>query len=73
MEEKPVVLSGMRPSGKLHIGHLEGVLREWVKLQEDYKCNFFVADYHAITTNTDTRLLKEDTLDMVKNRIMLKN
>lgn len=69
MEEKPVVLSGMRPSGKLHIGHLEGVLREWKGLQENHECNYFVADYHAITTDTDTRNLKEDSLDMVKDWI----
>lgn len=69
MKSKPVILSGMRPSGKLHIGHLEGVLREWVALQENSQCNYFVADYHAITTNTDTRELKEDTIDMVKDWI----
>lgn len=64
-----VVLSGMRPTGKLHIGHLEGVLREWVELQNEHDCNFFVADYHAITTNSDTRDLKQDTFDMVKDWI----
>ena len=57
------VLSGMRPTGKLHIGHLEGVLSEWVPLQENYDCNYFVADLHAITTEHDTRLLKENTID----------
>ncbi|MBR9675637.1 tryptophan--tRNA ligase [Candidatus Woesearchaeota archaeon] len=66
-EKKPVVLSGMRPTGKLHIGHLEGVLNEWVELQKSHECNFFVADYHAITTNQDTREIKQDTFDMVKD------
>ncbi|MDA8161696.1 MAG: tryptophan--tRNA ligase [Desulfobacteraceae bacterium] len=45
------VLSGMRPSGKLHIGHLHGVLDNWRRLQETYECFFFVADWHALTTN----------------------
>ncbi|MEA3429809.1 MAG: tryptophan--tRNA ligase [Nanoarchaeota archaeon] len=67
--DKQVVLSGMRPTGKLHVGHLEGVLREWVDLQKEHDCNFFVADYHAITTNTNTKDLKQDTFDMVKDWI----
>lgn len=46
------VLSGMRPTGKLHLGHLS-VLENWVKLQEDYKCFYFIADWHALTTSYD--------------------
>jgi len=69
MDEKQIVLSGMRPTGKLHIGHLEGVLRDWARFQENHKCNFFVADYHAITTDVNTRELKEDAIDMVKDWI----
>ncbi len=53
MPEKRV-LSGMRPSGRLHLGHLEGVLRNWLRLQEEYDCFFFVADWHALTDNLDT-------------------
>ena len=45
------ILSGMRPSGKLHLGHLHGVLENWKGLQEQYECFFFVADWHALTTN----------------------
>ncbi|MDP7388861.1 MAG: tryptophan--tRNA ligase [Pseudomonadota bacterium] len=45
------VLSGMRPTGRLHLGHLHGVLNNWVRLQHEYECYFFVADYHALTTN----------------------
>jgi len=45
------VLSGMRPSGKLHLGHLHGVLSNWRRLQAEYDCFFFVADWHALTTN----------------------
>ncbi len=48
---KKRVLSGMRPTGKLHLGHLHGVLDNWKKLQEEYECFFFVADWHALTTN----------------------
>jgi tryptophanyl-tRNA synthetase len=47
---KQRVLSGMRPSGKLHLGNLAGALENWKKLQEDYDCFFFVADWHALTT-----------------------
>lgn len=51
---KQRVLSGMRPSGKLHLGHLHGVLDNWKKLQEAYDSFFFVADWHALTTNYET-------------------
>ncbi len=47
------VLSGMRPTGRLHLGHYHGVLKNWVKLQHEYECFFFVADWHALTTNYD--------------------
>ncbi len=45
------VLSGMRPTGRLHLGHYHGVLKNWVKLQHEYPCLFFVADWHALTTH----------------------
>lgn len=47
------VLSGMRPTGMLHLGHLHGVLKNWVRLQHEYECFFFVADWHALTTHYD--------------------
>lgn len=47
---KQRVLSGMRPSGQLHLGHYHGVLKNWLKLQNEYECFFFVADWHALTT-----------------------
>ncbi|MCL2635933.1 MAG: tryptophan--tRNA ligase [Betaproteobacteria bacterium] len=47
------VLSGMRPTGALHLGHYHGVLKNWVRLQHDYPCLFFVADWHALTTQYD--------------------
>jgi len=66
MAEKKRVLSGNRPSGKLHLGHLFGALDNWVKLQEKYDCFYFVADWHALTTEYhDTGKIRESTLDMV--------
>ncbi|MDD2667369.1 MULTISPECIES: tryptophan--tRNA ligase [Zoogloea] len=47
------VLSGMRPTGRLHLGHYHGVLKNWVKLQSEYPCLFFAADWHALTTDYD--------------------
>lgn len=47
------VVSGMRPTGRLHLGHYHGVLRNWVELQHEYQCYFFVADWHALTTHYD--------------------
>jgi tryptophanyl-tRNA synthetase len=47
------VLSGMRPTGRLHLGHYHGVLKNWIRLQHEYPCLFFVADWHALTTNYD--------------------
>jgi len=47
------VLSGMRPTGALHLGHYHGVLKNWIKLQHEYECFFFVADWHALTTHYD--------------------
>ena len=48
---KKRILSGMRPTGKLHLGNLHGALDNWVKLQEEYECFYFVADWHALTTD----------------------
>jgi len=47
------VVSGMRPTGSLHLGHYHGVLRNWVRLQYEYECFFFIADWHALTTHYD--------------------
>jgi len=48
------VLSGMRPTGKLHIGHYFGALQNWVSLQDKYECFYFIADWHALTTGYET-------------------
>ena len=63
---KQKIMSGMRPTGKLHLGHYLGVIDNWVKLQDEYDCYFSVADWHALTTKYDkTETMKEDVLNVV--------
>jgi len=60
------VLSGMRPTGALHLGHYHGVLKNWVRLQHEYECYFFVADWHALTTHyEEVSILEQSVWDMV--------
>ncbi len=60
------VLSGMRPTGALHLGHYHGVLKNWVRLQSEYPCLFFVADWHALTTHyDDPSIIESSTHEMV--------
>jgi tryptophanyl-tRNA synthetase len=60
------VLSGMRPTGSLHLGHYHGVLKNWVRLQHEHECLFFVADWHALTTHYDTpEVIEESVWEMV--------
>jgi len=60
------VLSGMRPTGSLHLGHYHGVLKNWVEMQHEYECLFFVADWHALTTHYDNpHMIAQSTWDMV--------
>lgn len=60
------VLSGMRPTGRLHLGHYHGVLKNWVDLQHQFECLFFVADWHALTTHYDTpEIIEQNVWDMV--------
>jgi tryptophanyl-tRNA synthetase len=60
------VLSGMRPTGALHLGHYHGVLKNWVRLQAEYPCFFFVADWHALTTHYETpEVIQESVWEMV--------
>lgn len=64
--ESQRIVSGMRASGKLHLGHFQGVLKNWVKLQYEYDCYFFVADWHGLTTNyEDPFQIEKDTWDMI--------
>lgn len=60
------VLSGMRPTGRLHLGHYHGVLKNWVELQHEYDCFFFVADWHALTTQyDDPSIIEQSVWDLV--------
>ncbi|MHB1544803.1 MAG: tryptophan--tRNA ligase [Gammaproteobacteria bacterium] len=60
------IVSGMRPTGHLHLGHWEGVLKNWIELQKHHECYFFVADWHALTTHyQDSRGLEANTFDLV--------
>ena len=63
---KEIIVSGMRSTGKLHLGHYLGVIQNWVQLQDKYNCYFFVADWHALTTKYDkTDDLKQHILEVV--------
>jgi tryptophanyl-tRNA synthetase len=63
---KPRVLSGMRPTGALHLGHYHGALKNWVRLQQDYDAYYFVADWHALTTHYEEReVMERYVYDMV--------
>lgn len=60
------VLSGMRPTGQLHLGHYHGVLQNWARLQHEYNCFFFVADWHALTTEYENpQIITDSVWDMV--------
>ena len=61
IEAQKRVLSGMRPTGRLHLGHYHGVLKNWIRLQYEYECFFFVADWHALTTHYEEPEVIEDT------------
>ncbi len=63
---KQRVLSGMRPTGQLHLGHYHGVLKNWLELQQEYECFFFIADWHALTTEyDDPAIIEKSVWDMV--------
>ena len=62
------VLSGMRPTGHLHLGHYHGVLKKWIEIQHEYECFFFVADWHALTTHyEDTQPIEQHVWDLVSD------
>ena len=64
-EKRPIVVSGMRPTGRLHLGHLHGALANWVRLQAENECYFFSADWHALTTSYDrTEVVKQSEREM---------
>jgi tryptophanyl-tRNA synthetase len=61
-----IIVSGMRPTGRLHLGHYHGVLKNWVRLQEKFRCYFFVADWHALTTEyAAPEGIRENTIEAV--------
>jgi tryptophanyl-tRNA synthetase len=63
---RPRVLSGMRPTGALHLGHYHGALKNWVRLQADHECFYFVADWHALTTHYESReVIERNVYEMV--------
>ena len=66
MADRRVVVSGFRPTGRLHLGHWHGALKNWVRLQDEHRCLFFVADWHALTTSyADPEIIGESTVEMV--------
>lgn len=62
---KKRILSGMRPTGKLHIGHYVGALENWVKLQDEYESFHLIADYHVLTTSLDTKDIYQNSIEML--------
>ncbi len=62
---KKRILSGMRPTGKLHIGHYVGALENWIRLQDEYESFHLIADYHVLTTRLDTANIYQDSIDML--------
>lgn len=64
-KRKRVILSGMRPTGRLHLGHLVGALENWVALQHEFQNYHLIADYHALTTNPDTTHIPEHSREML--------
>lgn len=62
---KKRILSGMRPTGKLHLGHYVGALENWIALQNEYESFYLIADYHVLTTNLDTKDVYQNSIDML--------
>ncbi|MFH1877430.1 MAG: tryptophan--tRNA ligase [Candidatus Omnitrophota bacterium] len=68
MEKKKHILSGMRPTGPLHLGHLAGALKNWVRLQDEYECYFMVADWHALMSEYENPSnIKKNSFEMVRD------
>jgi tryptophanyl-tRNA synthetase len=66
---KQIVVSGIRPTGFLHLGNYFGAMRNYVRMQQDYDCYFFVADWHSLTTHPDTKELKASVLRVLAENI----
>ena len=67
--EKEIVLSGIRPTGFLHLGNYFGAMRNYVRMQDEYQCYFFVANWHSLTTHPDTKELQQSVLRVVAENI----
>jgi tryptophanyl-tRNA synthetase len=68
-KKKEIVLSGIRPTGFLHLGNYYGALRNWARMQHEYECYFFIADWHSLTTHADTKELGLNTRRLVSELI----
>jgi len=67
---KKIIVSGMRPTGQMHVGHLHGALLNWKSFQDDYRCFYFIADWHALTTEYESpSIIKESKIDMITDWI----
>src|SRR4051812_16781527 len=69
MPAKEIVVSGIRPTGNLHLGNYFGAMRNYVRMQEDYDCYFFVADWHSLTTHGETGQLKDSVMRVLAENI----
>ncbi len=67
--KKEIVVSGIRPTGFLHLGNYFGAIKNYVRMQEEYNCFFFVADWHSLTTHPDTKHLRESVLSVIAENI----
>src|SRR3981081_2163161 len=64
MAERMRILSGMRPTGRFHLGNYLGAAKNWVELQNEYDCYYFIADYHALTTEPDGHTVESKVFDL---------
>ena len=67
--EKEIVVSGIRPTGNLHLGNYFGAMQNYVKMQDNFNCYFFIADWHSLTTHPDTKLLNAQVKQAVAENI----
>ena len=65
------LVSGIKPTGKLHLGNYLGAIKNWVALQNEYECYYFIADYHALTTEISAKELSQNTFDLVVDLLAL--
>jgi len=70
-EGKKIVVSGIQPTGELHLGNYLGALKNWVELQDKFDCNFFIADYHSLTVEYNPEEKEKQTLEVAKDLIAL--